>query len=951
MRLNIFFGGRRMDISINFFGKPSLQINKIDVKMEQKKTLALLIYILFNNKCTREELSELFWCDTPQEIARRNLRNCLYSIKKNFPDDLIISSGHSFITLSPDVKVSRDVDLFITENSTEELLELPSCVFLEHFNIKSSPEFENWVLTMRSVYEKMFITRFEKEMEISIKNNLVQQIEICALRILKIDPYHEKACRQIMQIYSFRKDYNTALLCYKTLSKNLSEDLGIEPEEETQGMFKKILQLKKAIKSINFTEINKADTEIITAIKEEYHSFHTGKPFRHIMINGDYGMGKSEILKEFMGEVPKSEIVQLDFQIYSRPIDYYGVEILIDVLSAWMGLNKGLISSKHFSELSQNSHSHLFRILVDYLNKNMKKCVLVLKNLEAIDTKSANLLLTYLFATLSKNLFIVCEYCPNFSVDYSFLKKIKNFSHVKNILIEPMNYSNSAYFIRENLNNLHCNDEVFIKGYHYTNGNLLLLREFVDNVKRSADLTTFSSEKCTEIMDKLALSLSSDEYEALELLAVLKEIEVSTMVCVLDLSPIIAVRIIESLVHKGLVYEIEKNNRILIVGKFHLIQNLIFEKMAKFKQLEFYRLAAEYYEDRYLLHGRDFFSLTKASEYYSYTNNYKKKIHYNLLHFEFVLDYFDEFFPTITNDLQQLQETAFLRKDISSRFAKYYSDLSLAENDLPSSEFHLLKMKLNFLFGRFMIRSEEKNIGSNYIQNVINLARRSENNEMLMKAYLETICFSIRSEDTALFNEYIAKAEQINELGKFEKEGAILLRFKGYFSILNKEYFKAMEYLWESIKILENPNLESSNACNIAGAYEYLSFCSRKLNKLDDALQYINKSIVLCEKNNVKKCLDVLYSECGYVLLLKEDYVKAEKYFIKSVSLYEHFDTYWFRSVSESGLAVIYAHWDKTSLSLEHFRRAELYARKGNAKEEISILEDTRKLLKTKGVL
>ncbi|MEM5781287.1 MAG: hypothetical protein AAGU02_09065, partial [Lawsonibacter sp.] len=82
-----------------------------------------------------------------------------------------------------------------------------------------------------------------------------------------------------------------------------------------------------------------------------------------------------------------------------------------------------------------------------------------------------------------------------------------------------------------------------------------------------------------------------------------------------------------------------------------------------------------------------------------------------------------------------------------------------------------------------------------------------------------------------------------------------------------------------------------------------------------------------------------------------EDYVTAEQYFLQSIDLYEQFDTYWLRSIAESGLAMIYAYREDKARSLEHFRRAEVFSRKEMADEELTVLEQARKELREREIL
>ena len=66
---------------MHFLVQPEILIDHVRLTITQKKIEAMLLYILFNGTCTRDELVAIFWCDCDEEGARGNLRNSLYKIR------------------------------------------------------------------------------------------------------------------------------------------------------------------------------------------------------------------------------------------------------------------------------------------------------------------------------------------------------------------------------------------------------------------------------------------------------------------------------------------------------------------------------------------------------------------------------------------------------------------------------------------------------------------------------------------------------------------------------------------------------------------------------------------------------------------------------------------------------------------------------------------------------
>lgn len=107
---------------------------------------------------------------------------------------------------------------------------------------------------------------------------------------------------------------------------------------------------------------------------------------------------------------------------------------------------------------------------------------------------------------------------------------------------------------------------------------------------------------------------------------------------------------------RGWIYEQEESGHLLLRDRFGLIETLLYERMPRYKRMELHRLALDYYELRRQQSSGDLFYLTQLCRHSSHTYNTQKKVYYHILHLERVLDYFDEFFPTIVDDTIQYNE-------------------------------------------------------------------------------------------------------------------------------------------------------------------------------------------------------------------------------------------------------------------------------------------------------
>ena len=72
------------------FGTPTIMKDHEEVIFPYNKVKALFYYLLVNKKCSRDELAGLLWPDEEENIAKKNLRNAIYKIKKTFGEEVLI---------------------------------------------------------------------------------------------------------------------------------------------------------------------------------------------------------------------------------------------------------------------------------------------------------------------------------------------------------------------------------------------------------------------------------------------------------------------------------------------------------------------------------------------------------------------------------------------------------------------------------------------------------------------------------------------------------------------------------------------------------------------------------------------------------------------------------------------------------------------------------------------
>lgn len=259
-------------VSVKLFGSPSVELNKTKITFPYKKSEALFYYVCINKRVSREEATSMFWGDTGEETARKNLRDALYKIKSSIHED-IFSPSKSTIEFSDNFSFEIDADAFTESNA----FDLYSGVFLFNFSVKNCYEFEEWLQEKRDFYKNIYINSVKIKVTELVNSGDFNEIDKYRNILVKNDPYNEKMYRYLMKVYAMSEDYNKAIKLYHELAHVLKKDLDVEPELKTKKALKNILDLKDS-GSLNIdTEYAKLKNKVEN-LTDFYTIYHEAYP-------------------------------------------------------------------------------------------------------------------------------------------------------------------------------------------------------------------------------------------------------------------------------------------------------------------------------------------------------------------------------------------------------------------------------------------------------------------------------------------------------------------------------------------------------------------------------------------------------------------------------------------------------------------------------------------------
>ncbi|MDQ7028893.1 MAG: BTAD domain-containing putative transcriptional regulator [Ardenticatenia bacterium] len=238
------------------------------IDFRSHKVRALLAYVLLEGHPTyqRGELAALFWPELSEEAARRNLRLALHRLRRALGDDVIdrlLEVHRDMILCRPD---SVWVDALAFEHHVQAasrhahepgelchhcLAHLARAValyrddFLKGLAVKGSSAFVEWVILKRERWHNMAMTALFTLAEHWRRHGRLDYAHQYARRQIELEPWREEAYRQLMDILARQGQISTALALYRTCSRMLAREFNVEPDAQTQHLYRRILRLRQ----------------------------------------------------------------------------------------------------------------------------------------------------------------------------------------------------------------------------------------------------------------------------------------------------------------------------------------------------------------------------------------------------------------------------------------------------------------------------------------------------------------------------------------------------------------------------------------------------------------------------------------------------------------------------------------------------------------------------------
>lgn len=313
-------------LTLSFFGTFQATLDERPLQnFRSSKVQGLLIYLALTPEQPhdRDVLAALFWPEEPEAVARQNLRQSLFRLRKVL-GDVEANKDTPFLLVSrttaqfnPASDYQLDVAGFLaavaegewetaTATSSVQAVSLYHNDLLPSFACDSRP-FEDWLHQERERLHRLAINALHQLTADSLDQADFQTARRFAQQQLFLEPWREEAHRQLMQALAALGERTAALAQYERCRAILADQLGVEPAPETQKLARRIqetpLERPAAATAVAATQqplqipFVGRQAEYETLIKAYRQAAQHG--LQVVTVQGQAGIGKTRLSEQF----------------------------------------------------------------------------------------------------------------------------------------------------------------------------------------------------------------------------------------------------------------------------------------------------------------------------------------------------------------------------------------------------------------------------------------------------------------------------------------------------------------------------------------------------------------------------------------------------------------------------------------------------------------------------
>jgi len=474
-------------------------------------------------------------------------------------------------------------------------------------------------------------------------------------------------------------------------------------------------------------------------------------------------------------------------------------------------------------------------------------------------------------------------------------------------------------------------DEIKEKIYTETEGNTYFLVEYVKSLKEGKELPTVL-EGMRDVLRSRLVDVGDEGKKLLNIMSMFfDEIPFELLNRVSSKTELDLIELIEDLKMRHLIKEIELRGRLKYQFVHQKIREYIYKNQSTTARRIFHMKIGDLLESQ--LTGDVLDRLLYPNLIYHYTKggNLLKGIRYKINNAHTYLDFSHELIP----ENHHLGDSDKARMVISNEMTmQLVNDIEATIDqldilDLSTNDGKEIILEFYHIKGRYFIREGLYEEGFESIQKALSLCIQTENYAYMMNCYLQQIYLCIQTNDLVKMKALIDEGMEIAKNKNYGKKYGTIMRLKGLYYLLIKDFDQSLFYLNKSIELVEKEEQSQYlKDINVAVVYNYMGEIYRSRKAFDKANDYFEKAIVISEKHGMFNSLSTFYSNFAKNLYELDRIDEALIAANKAIEVFEFTGISWRRSIVENVMVLIELKLGKVQKAFYHYQKGVCFAMK-----------------------
>ena len=311
---------RSQELRLSFLGTFQAQLGgQIITHFRSTNVQGLLVYLALQAErpFPRDVLATLFWPNSPENVAKTNLRQTLYQLRKVLNDlgdkeRPFLNINRQTVQFNPDSDYLLDATQFLTaieRGDFETAVTLYQAELLPGFTCDSL-EFENWLRQERERFHLLGLDAIDQQFSHSIRQQKFSKAKQLAQQQINLEPWNENGHQNLITAMALNGEKSAALNQYKKTEDILWEELGTPPSSKINDLIAQIErdEIKPAAQTISSISTDNHPKHNLQSLLTPFFAREEdllllqkriGLPkYRLITLVGEGGIGKSRLANE-----------------------------------------------------------------------------------------------------------------------------------------------------------------------------------------------------------------------------------------------------------------------------------------------------------------------------------------------------------------------------------------------------------------------------------------------------------------------------------------------------------------------------------------------------------------------------------------------------------------------------------------------------------------------------